>query len=75
MMYEVRWPGIPACDLDEAQYAIARELAAALLHRDTPELTADELLAALFAGSPAWGTLVVPGGRRGTYRLAGLPGA
>ncbi len=70
-LHPVTYPGLQTFHLTPEQHAVVRELLDAMLHRASPEVgAADLLLAALFAGSPAWGELVVRGRKRGRYRLA-----
>jgi len=76
----VAYPGLNTMLLTAPQLAVVSELMAALVGSRTPEVDQGHLLRAsgsdavrlreVFAGSRAWGTLVVPGRRAGCYRLA-----
>jgi hypothetical protein len=77
---KVFWPGLGEFWLTPPQVLVVRKLMKASINSDRPEVKERRLLAAsgsdaesleeLFAGSPAWGCLVIPGVRRGRYRLA-----
>ena len=80
----VLWNGVEH-SFTPMQAAIVEMLWKALAN-DTPDVHASTLLAhaesklqkdrlqPLFCRHPAWKTMIVPGKRRGTYRLAAKPG-
>ena len=75
----VSWPGLGDFALTEPQFAVVQSLLATMLGSRSPESDGAWLLrisgsdasslADVFAGSPAWGRLVVPGAKKGTYKL------
>lgn len=82
-VHKVTWPGLGAYWLTDPQHRVVTVLAEALAESASPEVHQAALIAAsgqqasrlatVFAGSSAWGTLIVPGSQPGCYRLAGLP--
>ena len=80
---EFRYPGLGRFMLTVAQIRVVRELMAALVDSDEPDVCQQHLirisgmrasrLSEVFAGSRAWGTLVVQGERAGCYRHADHP--
>lgn len=66
--HRVRFPGLGTFDLTPEQFRAVGSLLMVYAGEGPADLEAD--LARVFEGSPAWGTLVVPGSRPGTYRLA-----
>src|ERR1700710_683815 len=82
-LHAVNYPGLGTYHLTAPQLAVVRELMAALLFGPSPEVRESRLLAeaggltptlaGVFALSPAWGELVIPGASAGTYRLFSPP--
>ncbi len=80
---KVCWPGLGEFWLSGPQARVLRELVDAILYSADPDVSQAHLvrksgtratrLAEVFAGSPAWGTLVVPGRSPGTYRVPSPP--
>jgi hypothetical protein len=82
-LWRVSWPGLASYWLTNEQREVVRVLLCALVNSPNPNVGQHNLLKAIgssakrlsevFARSKAWGTLVIPGARLGTFRLPDPP--